>query len=126
MIILFITALLACLILVIIKNRQTSQMAKKIFDQAETMAKMKAIVEAVKDRKCSAHAYGIGEKVKLVTDINGISGTIVGILTRKNREPHYTIHQGGRTVTVVEHLLRPIGRKGIEEISMDLERSINV
>ena len=102
-----------------------AEQEQKIIMQQNVIDTLEAQMKLVADRACGQHRFKVGDKVKLLTDINGISGTVTSIAVNKGREPQYRVHQGGRFVGTLEHLLKPVDGPDVVEVAEELQAKVN-
>lgn len=78
----------------------------KDLKQVEHIAKQMSIITLLRDNRCGNHVFDIGDKVLILSQINGLSHKITEIFIKKNREPFYTCRKGDAAVRVPEHLVK--------------------
>ena len=105
-----IVILIAIIFIILEKKKQlvkvVHQQTEHTQDQNTIIAKQLAVVTMLKDNRCGNHVFDLGEKVLLLSQVNGLSHEITEVFVKKNREVIYTCRRGDSATRMPEHLLK--------------------
>jgi len=82
------------------------ELVEHIQKQNTTIAKQLAVITMLKDNRCGNHVFDLGEKVLLLSQVNGLSHEITEVFVKKNREVVYTCRRGDSAIRMPEHLIK--------------------